>query len=182
MVDEGGFEPPKRSRNRFTVCPLWPLGNSSIGNWSWWTDSNPRPADYKSAALPAELHQRFASVCPAAWESIAEGKGVVKNFFRNLKRFFMRLWPTISWGPARAGHKTGTGKGPEGSGKFPSSGSGDDNGLPGRPAGGSPWAPGDWARGRGKLFRKNSQKPMAFHGVFWYNENSRGVSSPHQPL
>ena len=25
--------------------------------WSWWTGSNPRPADYKSAALPAELHQ-----------------------------------------------------------------------------------------------------------------------------
>ena len=45
-----------RSRsNRFTVCPLWPLGNSSI--WSWWTDLNPRPADYKSAALPTELHQ-----------------------------------------------------------------------------------------------------------------------------
>ena len=44
--------------NRFTVCPLWPLGNSPILNWSWWTDSNPRPADYKSAALPTELHQR----------------------------------------------------------------------------------------------------------------------------
>ena len=29
--------------------------------WSWWTDSNPRPADYKSAALPAELHQRIKS-------------------------------------------------------------------------------------------------------------------------
>ena len=48
--------------NRFTVCPLWPLGNSPIFNfyqvqWSWWTDSNPRPADYKSAALPTELHQ-----------------------------------------------------------------------------------------------------------------------------
>ena len=43
---------------RFTVCSLWPLGNSSILNWSWWTDSNPRPADYKSAALPTELHQR----------------------------------------------------------------------------------------------------------------------------
>ena len=42
-------------RNRFTVCPLWPLGNSPI--WSWWWDSNPRPADYKSAALPIELHQ-----------------------------------------------------------------------------------------------------------------------------
>ena len=27
--------------------------------WSWWTDLNPRPADYKSAALPTELHQRL---------------------------------------------------------------------------------------------------------------------------
>ena len=27
--------------------------------WSWWTDSNPRPADYKSAALPTELHQHL---------------------------------------------------------------------------------------------------------------------------
>ena len=43
--------------NRFTVCPLWPLGNPSI--WSWRTELNPRPADYKSAALPAELHQHI---------------------------------------------------------------------------------------------------------------------------
>ena len=27
--------------------------------WSWWTGSNPRPADYKSAALPTELHQHI---------------------------------------------------------------------------------------------------------------------------
>ena len=27
--------------------------------WSWWTDLNPRPADYKSAALPTELHQHI---------------------------------------------------------------------------------------------------------------------------
>ncbi len=51
--------------NRFTVCPLWPLGNTPTyifcctKYWSWWTDLNPRPADYKSAALPTELHQRF---------------------------------------------------------------------------------------------------------------------------
>ena len=45
--------------SRFTVCPLWPLGKSPIFTWSWWTDSNPRPADYKSAALPAELHQHM---------------------------------------------------------------------------------------------------------------------------
>ncbi len=42
--------------NRFTVCPLWPLGNPP---WSWWWDSNPQPADYKSAALPIELHQHI---------------------------------------------------------------------------------------------------------------------------
>ena len=38
------------SDNRFTVCPLWPLGKSPI--WSWWSESNQQPADYKSAALP----------------------------------------------------------------------------------------------------------------------------------
>ncbi len=32
------------------VSPLIPTTRSQ------WTDSNPRPADYKSAALPAELH------------------------------------------------------------------------------------------------------------------------------
>ena len=36
--------------NRFTVCSLWPLGNLPI--WSWWSESNQQPADYKSAALP----------------------------------------------------------------------------------------------------------------------------------
>ena len=51
--------------SRFTVCPLWPLGNSPIFKsavWSWWTDSNPRPADYKSAALPTELHQHLTGI------------------------------------------------------------------------------------------------------------------------
>ena len=30
LVGEDGFEPSKRKSNRFTVCPLWPLGNSPI--------------------------------------------------------------------------------------------------------------------------------------------------------
>ena len=30
MVEENGFEPLKTYVNRFTVCPLWPLGNSSM--------------------------------------------------------------------------------------------------------------------------------------------------------
>lgn len=28
-------------------------------DWNWWTDLNPRPTDYKSVALPTELHQRI---------------------------------------------------------------------------------------------------------------------------
>ena len=45
------------SDNRFTVCPLWPLGKSPI--WSWWTESNHQPADYKSAALPLSHTSNF---------------------------------------------------------------------------------------------------------------------------
>ena len=64
LVGEGGFEPPK---SLTTDLQSAPFGHSGIlpyliellvKKWSWWTDSNPRPADYKSAALPAELHQR----------------------------------------------------------------------------------------------------------------------------
>ena len=37
------------------------FSHQSEKKWSWWTDLNPRPADYKSAALPTELHQRIAA-------------------------------------------------------------------------------------------------------------------------
>ena len=59
MVVGGGFEPPKAHADRFTVCSLWPLGNPTRmrKSWSWRWDSNPQPADYKSAALPIELRQ-----------------------------------------------------------------------------------------------------------------------------
>ena len=46
---------------RFTVWSIWPLWNLPIYLillWSRWLDSNPQPADYKSAALPIELHRR----------------------------------------------------------------------------------------------------------------------------
>ena len=72
--------------NGFTVRPLWPLGNPSTTsfifsisqrlhspgyhiidlysflNWSWRRESNPQPADYKSAALPTELCQHNTSI------------------------------------------------------------------------------------------------------------------------
>ncbi len=37
MVGEDGFGPSKLKSNRFTVCPLWPLGNSPIRSLSWKT-------------------------------------------------------------------------------------------------------------------------------------------------
>lgn len=33
LVEGGGFEPPKSHDDRFTVCSLWPLGNSPILNF-----------------------------------------------------------------------------------------------------------------------------------------------------
>ena len=61
LVGEGGFEPPKSVTTDLQSAPF---GHSGILPyevvwWSWWTDSNPRPADYKSAALPTELHQHI---------------------------------------------------------------------------------------------------------------------------
>ena len=43
-----------------STVPVNRKSERAVSNtWSWWTDSNPRPADYKSAALPTELHQHF---------------------------------------------------------------------------------------------------------------------------
>ena len=54
-VGKDGFEPPNSEEDRFTVCCRWPLGYLPILCQSQRRDSNPRPADYKSAALPTEL-------------------------------------------------------------------------------------------------------------------------------
>ena len=60
---------------RFTVWSIWPLWNLPIYLillWSRWLDSNPQPADYKSAALPIELHRR---VCVVPWGGIEPPTG-----------------------------------------------------------------------------------------------------------
>ncbi len=75
------------SDNRFTVCPLWPLGKSP---WSWWTESNPRPTDYKSVALPAELHQHFQVVAcsRSATFSVYSFQVIMSSpFFQKFKKF-----------------------------------------------------------------------------------------------
>ena len=52
----------RRCQQIYSLPPLATREHSHVHyskKWSWWTDSNPRPADYKSAALPTELHQRL---------------------------------------------------------------------------------------------------------------------------
>ena len=67
MVGEGGFEPPKSLTTDLQSAPFGHSGilpyliEPLVKKWSWWTDSNPRPADYKSAALPAELYQHLSN-------------------------------------------------------------------------------------------------------------------------
>ena len=54
-----------RSRRRqiYSLIHLAALESAHLLNFSWsrWLDSNPQPADYKSAALPIELHRQVHS-------------------------------------------------------------------------------------------------------------------------
>ena len=47
-----------------------PRPRSWTGKWSWRLESNPQPADYKSAALPVELRQHFAGKILVPWGGI----------------------------------------------------------------------------------------------------------------
>ena len=67
VVGEDGFEPSKRYAADLQSVPFGHSGTppyevcsvESNSVWSRQTDSNPRPADYKSAALPTELCRRL---------------------------------------------------------------------------------------------------------------------------
>ena len=52
MAPQRGLEPPTFgvTGRRANQLRYWAI-------WSWWQESNLQPADYKSAALPIELHQ-----------------------------------------------------------------------------------------------------------------------------
>ena len=55
MVVGGGFEPPKASPTDLQSVPFDHSGTPPFFVWSQRRDSNPRPTDYKSVALPTEL-------------------------------------------------------------------------------------------------------------------------------
>ena len=48
---------PKAPKRAFFDQKQGSIGQKYGKNWSWREESNPRPADYKSAALPTELRQ-----------------------------------------------------------------------------------------------------------------------------
>jgi hypothetical protein len=65
-----GFEPSKAEPPDLQSGPFGHSGTSPKNRtWSWRWDSNPRPADYKSAALPAELRQHTPNTITAYFKS-----------------------------------------------------------------------------------------------------------------
>ena len=54
-----GIQRVRSGRARWTKKS--PQTKKSAATWSWWPDSNRRPTDYESVALPAELHQHGIS-------------------------------------------------------------------------------------------------------------------------
>ena len=61
--------------------------------WSWKRDSNTRPADYESAALPTELFQRFSSSNMPASLILPQFCPSVNHFFRNAPAFSLTVPP-----------------------------------------------------------------------------------------
>ena len=77
LVDRGGFEPPKSKTSdlqsdpfgRSGICPIKRCAFKLCCGWSRRLESNPQPADYKSAALPIELRRHFGA---SRWNRTAD--------------------------------------------------------------------------------------------------------------
>ena len=83
-------------KQKFSPCFTQMSGYCAVKNLrntkkSWRRDSNPRPADYKSAALPAELRQQYESPrchtyhysCPDTLQP-----PIVRNKFKKIHLFY----------------------------------------------------------------------------------------------
>ena len=80
--------------NRFTVCPLWPLGNAPI--WSWWRESNPQPADYKSAALPLSHTSIVRFVISYATDKLYHNEFVLSTHFWKKVLFLLKVFKGVN--------------------------------------------------------------------------------------
>ena len=79
--------------------------------WSWWTDSNPRPADYKSAALPAELHQQLKSAVQQQVLFYQKAYTLSTTFFKFFFFLFLPLIRPLRPSPLRRGGRLFQSKG-----------------------------------------------------------------------
>ncbi len=82
-MGRGGFEPPKAEPTDLQSAPFDRFGISPnfhhFNELSQQRDSNPRPADYKSAALPAELCWQSTS-----FFTFSKSKKLISNTFRTI--------------------------------------------------------------------------------------------------
>jgi hypothetical protein len=100
VVERGGFEPPKAAPADLQSAPFGhsgtsPTGKAQVGyvslmcrNWSWRWDSNPQPADYKSAALPLSYASLPVNLHQAEGDQILTYKNYV--IYKRLSRFFKK--------------------------------------------------------------------------------------------
>ena len=113
---EGRIRTSVGRASRFTVCPLWPLGYLSkttvvserwpvfsyiltthhcpLSFWSWRWDSNPQPADYKSAALPLSYASKIFSCnlnLDSSWNKLELERIIYKIFPYKLSRYFLDI-------------------------------------------------------------------------------------------
>ena len=115
----------KKSRSKANFAPTWwrrvdsnhrsetqqiyslpPLATRELLHmklWSWWTDSNPRPADYKSAALPAELHQQLKSAVQQQVLFYQKAYTLSTTFFKFFFFLFLPLIRPLRPSPLRRG-------------------------------------------------------------------------------
>ena len=123
----------KKSRSKANFAPTWwrrvdsnhrsetqqiyslpPLATRELLHmelWSWWTDSNPRPADYKSAALPAELHQQLKSAVQQQVLFYQKAYTLSTTFFKFFFFLFLPLIRPLRPSPLRRGGRLFQSKG-----------------------------------------------------------------------
>ncbi len=123
----------KKSRSKANFAPTWwrrvdsnhrsetqqiyslpPLATRELLHmelWSWWTDSNPRPADYKSAALPAELHQQLKSAVQQQVLFYQKVYTLSTTFFKFFFFLFLPLIRPLRPSPLRRGGRLFQSKG-----------------------------------------------------------------------
>ena len=78
LVGEAGFEPTKAEPTDLQSVPFGHSGTLPKIKWSWWSESNQQPADYKSAALPLSHTStyRLSNILTSNWFNLVPRGGI----------------------------------------------------------------------------------------------------------